>query len=152
MEIRRIHEREGDAVGDLWDRMCRQIEDGGPLTEQGRHHLARMLAMCAWHRDAFCLVAVNGARIIGFVNGRISVGDGLLPGLLGEIDSLYVVPEERGNGISRALAEAAVRLLWDHGALTIRYPSRVDAHDDHRFWQGFGFESDMVCLSLYRAA
>ena len=136
MEIRRIHQREGDAVGDLWDRMCRELEDGGPLTEQGHHNLARMLAMCAWHRDAFCLVAVHGARIIGFVNGRISVGDGLLPGLLGEIDSLYVVPEERGNGVSRALAEAAVRLLWDHGALTIRYPSRVDAHDDHRFWQG----------------
>ena len=48
------------------------------------------------------------------------------------------------------LAEAAVGWLRDQGAHTIRYLSCADAHDDHRFWQGLGFESDMVCLSLYR--
>ncbi|WP_433469844.1 GNAT family N-acetyltransferase [Spirillospora sp. CA-128828] len=157
MEIRRIHRDEGDAVGRLWDRMCRETEDGGPLTERGRGDLSRMLAVSAFHRDAFCLVAVDdtaddtaGARIAGFVNGRTTAEDGLLPCLAGEIDSLYVVPEERGRGISRALAEAAVRRLRDHGAHTIRYLSCADAHDDHRFWQSLGFEPDMICLSLYR--
>jgi GNAT superfamily N-acetyltransferase len=149
MEIRRIHESEGDTVGGLWDRMCREVEDGGPLTERGRRNLSRMLAMCAWHRDAFCLVAVRGDQIIGFVNGRVSIGDGLLPELLGEIDSLYVVPEERGQGISRALAEAGISRLRGEGARTIRYLSCADAHDDHRFWQALGFEPDMLCLSLY---
>ncbi len=101
MEIRRIHQSEGDTVGDLWDRMCREVEGGGPLTERGRRDLSRMLAMSAWHRDAFCLVAVDGVQVIGFVNGRAGIGDGLLPGILGEIDSLYVVPEERsGSGRS----------------------------------------------------
>ncbi|CAM4522990.1 N-acetyltransferase domain-containing protein [Nocardia ninae] len=150
MEIRRIHESEGDTVGGLWDRMCREIEDGGPLTEHGRRNLSRMLAMCAWHRDAFCLVAVDGGRIIGFVNGCTDIGDGLLPGLSGEVDSLYVVPEERGKGVSRALAEAAVSWLRDRGAATVRYLSCADAHDDHKFWKELGFEPDMVCLSLYR--
>ncbi|WP_030170496.1 GNAT family N-acetyltransferase [Spirillospora albida] len=150
MEIRRIHESEGDAVGALWDRMCREIEDGGPLTEQGRRSLSRMLAMSAWHRDAFCLVAVDGARITGFVNGRLDNEDGLLPCLNGEIDSLYVLPESRGTGVSRALAEAAITWLRERGAHTIRYLSCADAGDDHRFWQDFGFEPDMVCLSLYR--
>jgi GNAT superfamily N-acetyltransferase len=150
MEIRRIRESEGEAVGGLWDRMCREIEDGGPLTERGRRNLSRMLAMSAWHRDAFCLVAVDGDQIIGFVNGRVSAGDGLLPCLLGEIDSLYVLPVERGKGISKALADAAVEWLRAHGAATIRYLSCAAAHDDHRFWQELGFEPDMVCLSLYR--
>ncbi|MGP4029220.1 GNAT family N-acetyltransferase [Actinomadura sp. 3N407] len=150
MEIRRIHESEGDTVGGLWDRMCREIEDGGPLTEQGIRNLSRMLAMAGWHRDSFCLVAVEGGQIIGFVNGRTDNGDGLLPCLSGEIDSLYVVPEERDRGVSRALAEAAVTWLRDRGAVTIRYLSCADARDDHRFWQGLGFEPDMVCLSLYR--
>jgi GNAT superfamily N-acetyltransferase len=150
MEIRRIHQGEGDTVGDLWDRMCREIEDGGPLTERGRQSLSRMLTMSAWHRDAFCLVAVEGVQVIGFVNGRVSIGDGLLPGLAGEIDSLYVVPERRDKGISRALAEAAVKWLRDQGAHTIRYLSCADAQSDHQFWQGLGFEPDMVCLSLYR--
>ncbi|WP_433471713.1 GNAT family N-acetyltransferase [Spirillospora sp. CA-142024] len=161
MEIRRIHRDEGDAVGRLWDRMCREMEDGGPLTERGRGDLSRMLAVSAFHRDAFCLVAVDdtaddtaddtdGPRIAGFVNGRTTAEDGLLPCLAGEIDSLYVVPEERGRGISRALAEAAVHWLRDHGARTVHYLSCADAHDDHRFWQSLGFEPDMICLSLYR--
>lgn len=150
MEIRRIHRDEGDAVGRLWDRMCREIEDGGPLTERGRGDLSRMLAVAAFHRDAFCLVATRDGRVVGFVNGRITAEDGLLPCLDGEIDSLYVVPEERGQGISRALAEAAIRWLREHGAHSIRYLSCADAHDDHRFWRSLGFEPDMVCLSLYR--
>ncbi len=150
MEIRRIRESEGNTVGDLWDRMCREIEDGGPLTEQGRRNLSRMLGMSAWHRNAFCLVAVEGDRIVGFVNGRIDNEDGLLPCLGGEIDSPYVLPAERAKGTSRALAEAAVTWLLDHEAHTIRYLSCSDAVDDHRFWQGLGFEPDMVCLSLYR--
>jgi GNAT superfamily N-acetyltransferase len=152
MEIRRINQGEGGTVGDLWDRMCREVEDGGPLTERGRRDLSGMLAMSAWHRDAFCLVAVDGVQVIGFVNGRASIGDGLLPGVSGEIDSLYVVPEERGKGISRALAEAAVDWLREQGAHTIRYLSCADARDDHRFWRGLGFAPDMVCLSLYREA
>ncbi len=150
MLIRRIQESEGAAVGALWDRMCRETEDGGPLTEQGRRNLSRMLAMSAWHRDAFCLVAVADGGIVGFVNGRTDVEDGLLPGMAGQIDSLYVVPEQRRRGISRALAEAAVALLRERGAHTVRYLSCADAHDDHRFWQDIGFEPDMVCLSLYR--
>lgn len=151
MEIRRIHRDEGDAVGRLWDRMCREMDDGGPLTERGRGDLSRMLAVSAFHRDAFCLVAAEpDGRIIGFVNGRATAEDGLLPCLEGEIDSLYVVPEERGRGISRALAHAAVRWLRDGGAHTIRNLSCADAHDDHRFWKALGFEADMVCLSLYQ--
>ncbi|GAA5051682.1 GNAT superfamily N-acetyltransferase [Thermocatellispora tengchongensis] len=150
MEIRRIHEHEGETVGGLWDRMCREIEDGGPLSEQGLRNLSRLLAMSAWHRDAFCLVAVDDDEIIGFVNGCTTAENGLLPGLGGQIDSLYVVPGRRGGGVSRALARAAVAWLREHGAGTIRYLSCAGAHDDHRFWQGLGFEPDMVCLSLYR--
>jgi GNAT superfamily N-acetyltransferase len=150
MEIRRIHDNEGVTVGALWDRMCRETEDGGPLTEQGRRNLSRMLAMSAWHRDAFCLVALEADQIVGFVNGQLTIEHGLLPGIIGEIDSLYVLPEERGKGISTALATAAIRWLRDRQAGTIRYLSCVDATEDHRFWQGLGFERDMVCLSLYQ--
>jgi ribosomal protein S18 acetylase RimI-like enzyme len=148
--IRRIAEDEGDTVGGLWDRMCREIEDGGPLTPRGLRRLSRMLAMSAWHRDAFCLVAVRDAAIVGFVNGRVTTDEGLLPGLCGEIDSLYVVPEERHRGISRALAEAALGHLREQGADPIRYHSCADATEDHRFWESLGFEADQVRLTRYR--
>jgi GNAT superfamily N-acetyltransferase len=148
MEIRRIRDGEGDAVGQLWDRMCREVPDGGPLTEHGRRNLSRMLDVSAWHRDAFCLVAVE-REIVGFVNGRLTVEDGLLPGKSGMIDSLYVVASSRGAGVSRALAEAAVAWLREQGAHTIRYLLCADATDDHGFWRSLGFEPDMVCLSSY---
>jgi GNAT superfamily N-acetyltransferase len=149
MEIRRIRDGEGDAVGQLWDRMCREIPDGGPLTERGLRNLSRMLDVSAWHRDAFCLVAVAGTEIVGFVNGRVDVEDGLLPGAGGRIDSLYVLPALRGKGVSRELAEAAITWLADRGGGSIRYLSCADATEDHEFWRSLGFEPDMVCLSRY---
>ncbi|MFL6118399.1 GNAT family N-acetyltransferase [Actinophytocola sp.] len=148
MEIRRIHDGEGDAVGHLWDRMCREVPDSGPLTERGRRNLSRMLDVSAWHRDAFCLVACDG-DIVGFVNGWMDVEDGLLPGRAGRIDSLYVVPSSRGKGISSALAVAAIEWLRERDAHTIRYLSCAGAEDDHQFWRSLGFEPDMVCLSSY---
>ncbi|MDQ3788326.1 MAG: GNAT family N-acetyltransferase [Actinomycetota bacterium] len=150
MNIRRIRDGEGDLVGHLWDRMCREIPDGGPLTDDGRRRIARMLDACAWHRDAFCLVATDDTDIVGFVNGRVDVEEGLLPGALGMIDSLYVVPEYRHAGVSTALARAAIAWLRQQGASTIRYLSCADATDDHRFWRSLGFVSDMVCLSSYQ--
>ena len=60
-EIRRIidSEPEAEQTVELWDRMCRETPDGGPLTPRGRQNLKRMLAMQAWHRESFCLVAVE---------------------------------------------------------------------------------------------
>jgi GNAT superfamily N-acetyltransferase len=149
VETRRVRDGEGDAVGHLWDRMCREVPDGGPLTEQGRRNLSRLLDVSAWHRDVFCLVAVEGGEIVGFVNGRVDTEDGLLPGQMGWIESLYVLPAWRGKGISRTLAEAAIAWLRERGAHTLRHQSCVDATDDHEFWQSLGFETDMVCLSSY---
>ncbi|MGK5637685.1 GNAT family N-acetyltransferase [Streptomyces sp. URMC 126] len=149
MEIRRIHEDEGDTVAALWDRMCRETEGGDRLTEPARRNLSRMLAVSAWHRDAFCLVAVVEGRVVGFVNGRADAGDGLLPGTLGEIDALYVVPEECGQGVERALAEAAVGLLRSRDAATVRFLSPVGDRAGQRFWRDLGFEPDLVCLSRY---
>ena len=164
MEIRAIRSDEGDAVAELWDRMCRETPDGGPLTADGKRNLARMLGMSAWHRDAFCLVAEQEAeqehaaqhrtehnsRLIGFVNGRLSIGDGLLPGVIGEIDSLYVVPDVRHEGVGRKLAEAAISHLRGNGAGVLRYLSCIDAEQAHEFWRSLGFVADMVCLSSYR--
>jgi ribosomal protein S18 acetylase RimI-like enzyme len=62
-EIRRIADADAEAeqAVELWDRMCRETPDGGPLRPAGRANLKRMLAMLAWHRGSFCLVAVERA-------------------------------------------------------------------------------------------
>ncbi|MGI8594507.1 MAG: GNAT family N-acetyltransferase [Solirubrobacteraceae bacterium] len=148
-EIRRILDQEGEAVAGLWDEMARSLADGGPLSPRGRRNIARMLEACAWHHEAFCLVADDGDRVVGFVNGALSAGDGLLPGLTGEIESLYVSPDARGRGLSGQLAEAAIAWLRRGGAGTIRQLTCIDDQRARELWLAHGFERDMVCLSLY---
>lgn len=147
IEIRRIAEDEGDQVATLWDQMCREIPDGGPLTPKGLRNLARMLGMSAWHQHAFCLVAVDGDTIVGFVNGRLDLLDGLLPGVVGNLESIYVVPAERGQGLTHRLLEEAIAWLRAREASVIRTEMCIDA--SHQLWLDLGFEKDMVTLSLY---
>jgi hypothetical protein len=111
VEIRRIREPEGAAVVQLWDRMCREIVDGGPLTPQGRDHLRRMLEAAAWHRGTFCLVAVLDGEVTGFAVGRVDTGDGLLPGAVGQLEELWAEPGPDRDAVKRALAEAAIARL-----------------------------------------
>lgn len=148
-EIRRILEQEGDTVAGLWDEMTRALADGGPLSPRGRRNIARMLEASAWHHNAFCLVALDAQRIVGFVNGELDAGGGLLPGLAGKIEALYVTPDARGSGLSGRLAEASIGWLRRRGAGTIRQLVCIDDHQAQEFWRGQGFERDMVCLSLY---
>jgi GNAT superfamily N-acetyltransferase len=148
-EIRRIDEDEGDLVAELWDQMCREVPDGGPLTDRGRRNIARWLSVSAWHEQSFCLVAVAGGSVVGFVNGRTDTGDGLLPGVSGTLESLYVVPAARNHGISRRLAETAIGWLRERGAGVVRTDICIDNDDAQRLWLDLGFQRDMVRLSHY---
>jgi GNAT superfamily N-acetyltransferase len=148
-EIRRIADGEGETVATLWDEQNRTGIDGAPLRERGRRNIARMLDIAAWHERQLCLVAVEDGRLIGFACASIDAGTGLLPGLVGEIDALYVTPEARGRGTSVALAQAAVAELRARGAGTIHNLVCIEDDEAQAFWQAQGFERDMVCLSLY---
>ena len=150
-QISRIEESQAAVVMELWDRMCRSVPDGGPLTPAGRRHIERYLQIASWHRDTFCLVAVSADGPVGFVVGRLDIGDGLLPGLAGEIHELYVVPEAADpSELQVALARQAVDRLRKSGAGTIRKLTAADDSASVAFWQTEGFEPDMICLSLYR--
>lgn len=149
-EIRRIRESEGETVAMLWEEQARTEPDGAPLPPQGRRNIARMLDMAAWHERQLCLVAVDDERIIGFVCASIDAGSGLLPGLVGEIDALYVTPAARDQGVSGRLAQNMVEQLCERGAGTIRSLVCIENPDAQAFWQAQGFERDMVCMSRYR--
>jgi ribosomal protein S18 acetylase RimI-like enzyme len=149
-EIRRIKEGEGETVAALWDEQARTEPDGAPLPPRGRLNIARMLDMAAWHEQQLCLVAVEDERIVGFVCASIDAGSGLLPGLVGEIDALYVTPAARDKGVSGRLAQKMVEQLGKRGSGTIRSLVCVENSDAQAFWQAQGFERDMVCMSLYR--
>lgn len=151
-EIRRITVTEAGAVAALWDRMCREVADGGPLTPTGLANITRMLATAAFHHQTACLVALEGDAVVGFVLTRVDPGDGMLPCAVGDLAEFYVVPERRGQGIGVALATAAVTWLRERDVWTVRKLICAGAHDEQAFWRSAGFEADMLCLSLYRDA
>lgn len=151
-ELRRIEDGEGALVAALWDEQAREGPDGAPLTEWGRRNIARMLDIAGWHERQTCIVAAADGLIVGFSCAHIDPGTGLLPGLVGEIDALYVTPRSREQGLSRALAEAVVAELRSRGARTIRNLICAEDEEALSFWLDQGFERDMVCLSLYPPA
>jgi acetyltransferase (GNAT) family protein len=73
-------------------------------------------------------------------------GDPLLPGLAGELDDLYVVPDARDRSIGRRFAETAIARLGDAGAEVIW--THVDTNDEkaQAFWAALGFKGDVVPL------
>ena len=147
IEIRRIRESDAATAVQLWDRMCRETPDGGPLTPAGRGHLARMLAVTAWHRDTFCLVVARGDEVLGFGLGRLDTGDGLLPGAIGELLELYVPDHPQWR---TPLADAVTARLRELGAGTLRKQIAADDPEEQRFWADRGFTADMVVLSNYQ--
>lgn len=148
-EIRWIKDGEGETVAALWDEQNRTGIDGAPLSERGRRNIARMLDIAAWHERQLCLVALEDGRLVGFACASIDVGTGLLPGLVGEIDALYLTPDARGQGTSAALATAVVAELRARGAGVIHNLICIEDDQVQAFWQAQGFERDMVCMSLY---
>ena len=122
-EIRRIREADAEAVVELWDRMVREVPDGAPLTEAGRRHLGRMLAITAWHRETFCLVAVEGDEVLGFGLGRVDIGDGLLPEAVGEIQELSVAPGTPETNQKKSVS--AMPLAIDAAAAMHRPPQSL---------------------------
>lgn len=145
-EIRRIRESDAGEVVELWDRMGREVPDGGPLTEAGRGRLVWMLAALAWHRNAFALVAVRGGAIAGFALGRVEAGDGLLPDAVGEIQELYAPGADQ---LRRDLADAVTARLRGCGVTTLRARVASDDSSAQEFWRGRGYEPDMVVMSMY---
>ncbi|MEJ7705336.1 MAG: GNAT family N-acetyltransferase [Geodermatophilaceae bacterium] len=150
IEISRIEIAQARIVAELWDRKCREVVDGGPLTDRGLANIDRMLQVASFHHETIGLVAADGATILGFVVARFDPGDGLLPHQAGELQELYVVPGARNRGLNAELAAAAVAWLRLRGAQTIRTLVCADNHESREFWERQGFTPDMVCLSLYQ--
>lgn len=151
VEIRRITEPEAETVTALWDEMGQEPADGGALRPQGRRNVAAQMRGSASHPDEFCLVAIQDERVVGFVKG-LTTCQPLLPGMVGEIEALYVIPAARGQGTSAELAAAAVKHLRAAGAGTIQADVCIDDKAAHTFWKKAGFSADTLRFWLYAPA
>lgn len=69
------------------------------------------------------LVAERGRQLVGF---------GQLDAFLGELEALYVVPEEVGHGVGSVLLSSLEDLAWRAGAQLMSLDASLNAEDFYR--------------------
>jgi GNAT superfamily N-acetyltransferase len=86
------------------------------------------------------LVAENGDEVLGVASvTRLTLLHRPEPGAL--LSALVVRADHQGQGVGRALVEAAGRQAAAWGCATLELTSRDDRQVAHRFYAGLGFES-----------
>ena len=82
--------------------------------------------------NEFCLIALNGDRLVGCVFAR-ERGDALY------IGKLAVDPDEQGNGLGRRLITAAEDLAIRLRKPALELETRVELAGNHAFFRRLGF-------------
>ncbi|MFF1723836.1 GNAT family N-acetyltransferase [Streptomyces sviceus] len=70
----------------------------------------------------------------------------------GHVVGVFVRPEERGNGLTDVLFDAAVEWAWAHGAERVRLIVHEDNGRAQRFYRKAGFEPTGVVVPLTAAS
>jgi ribosomal protein S18 acetylase RimI-like enzyme len=132
--VREATDADADAVGRLLHDFNREFDDPAPEPAQ----LARRIRELAADGDTAVLLA--GAHPVGVAVLRLrkAIWSQALECYLAE---LYVVPARRGQGIGRALMEAAIELARSRGA---DYMDLGTAESDvaaRRLYESLGFDN-----------
>jgi ribosomal protein S18 acetylase RimI-like enzyme len=107
-QIRPMEEHDAERVRDLWLHMC--AEAGTPLPETSAQLILTNLRQYANHQLVHCFVAEEQHNLIGFVTCSVT-GHPVMPGLAGEIEELYVLPDTQKHEIQADLVRQAVLFM-----------------------------------------
>jgi ribosomal-protein-alanine acetyltransferase len=88
------------------------------------------------------LVAISGARTVGYSIAAVSRGSG-------ELASIAVLPRYRGRGIATSLLKATVRKLRRRGVRSIWLMVRTDNPDAIALYKRFGFARTATVRHYY---
>ncbi|MBZ9557863.1 MULTISPECIES: GNAT family N-acetyltransferase [unclassified Modicisalibacter] len=90
--------------------------------------------------DAHLRVAESATgRLVGFVQLYPLLSTvGLAPRWL--LNDLFVAPEARGQGVGRALMQAAAALAGDHGVPQLTLSTQVDNHAAQALYESLGWQ------------
>jgi ribosomal protein S18 acetylase RimI-like enzyme len=151
VEIRRMRADESGTVTKLWNDAGREHPGGDDMTVDETAAIQAMLDRAAIGEQSSCLVAETEGRIVGYVHVTLRTGDAPLPGVSGEIDECYVVPEARRQGVGSALVREGVRWLRDQGANPVSLETWLDNEAARQFWASLDFEPESIRMASYLA-
>lgn len=134
LTIRRAGPDDAGAVGRLLDDFNREFDEPTP----GPAQLARRISQLLGMGDTTVLLAGSGPEGLVVLRFRPAIWSDALECYLAE---LYVVPARRGNGIGRALMEAAIDHAGDSGADRIDLGTSDDDVAARRLYESLGFSN-----------
>lgn len=130
--VRRADRDDADAIGRLLYAFNREFDEPAPAPEA----LAERMRQLLDGGDTLVLLAGDGPDGLAVLRFRAAIWSSGLECYLAE---LYVTPARRGQGLGRALMEAALAQARDRGADTMDIG--VDEPDDvaRRLYESLGF-------------
>jgi GNAT superfamily N-acetyltransferase len=134
IEVRQATVDDTAAVGRLLDAFNREYDDFTP----GPEALAERLRELLGGDDLAVLVVGEGPEGLAVLRFRPSLWSRALECYLAE---LYVVPERRGQGLGRALMEAAIEYARGHGADWMELGTSEDDVAARALYERFGFSN-----------
>ena len=101
----------------------------------------------ATHPTTACLVAEADGELVGFVVAELE--QGLLPGLLGRVAELFVVPHVREGELVAALVEGAVGWLQERGAGVVHWEVPEDDPSRLALADALGWQREAIRFATY---
>ena len=99
-------------------------------------------------RENSCLlVAEDDEAVVGYVAGRLGTVSTISLVPLATMESIYVEPSARGEGVGGSLAAALIHWATDRGAAQMRVTAYAANQGAVRLYQRLGFTPHEVTLS-----
>lgn len=95
------------------------------------------------------LVAVDGARVVGYLHGDLS--EMTFTPTMAEVICLAVHTDSRGRGVGRKLMAAFEQWARAQGAVGIQLMSGFEREAGHRFYGAVGYAHTRDCKEFYRS-
>jgi ribosomal protein S18 acetylase RimI-like enzyme len=121
---------------DTWRDAYRGVVPDKVLDRLAYDATRRRAYMSALPADQFVLVAEGDGAVVGFcVGGRSRTPD---DPFAGEVYAIYVLPEQHGRGIGRALLQRAAQELLDRGLASMLIWVLRENAPSRRFYERMG--------------
>ena len=132
--VRRAEAADAEAIGRLLDAFNREFDEATPGADQ----LARRVEQLLASGELTVLLTGDGPDGLAVLRFRPSIWSDALEAYLAE---LYVAPERRGEGLGRALMEAAIELARAEGADYMDLGTGEDDTAARALYESLGFDN-----------
>lgn len=112
--------------------------------EEGQEHFAKLVS----GNDSVCLLATTREEVIGYLVGYLWDGGRLRPMKMVELESMYVRPNYRSQGIGRQLVNDFLRWSKQKGAQRVSVTAYAANARAIEFYRGLGFEPKSLSLEM----